>query len=147
MTTKIITPYIFALLLSFAYIGNSYASASEVTGTLSAGTSGASSQTSGTVGGSVDGGNSISGTVSGGSSSGGSSRGGSSSGGSSNSGPTGQVLGAATDNVLAQATTPGFPNAGSLPDEPTPSATTVIASVLALGALLMVTLRRYKLLS
>jgi hypothetical protein len=130
MTKKVLMNYVPALLVAFALIGVSFASASEVTGTLSSKTS-TSSVATGDIGGTVSSSSlstgDIGGTVSsdgsgGGSSSGGTrSNSGSSSGGgsgrsSADSAPDGAVLGATSDNVSA----PSFPSTGSIAEEHTP---------------------------
>lgn len=107
MTKTMITSYALLLFMALAAVGAASAEASEVTGTLSSDTSVGSDPTgniTGTVT-STNGGD-------GGSSSGGSRSNGNSSGSSSNA-PSGEVLGASTDNMQ----TPSFPNAGSAPDE------------------------------
>jgi hypothetical protein len=122
MTTKIITTRFLTLFVLGICIGASFASASEVVGTLSSDTTN-TSQATGLVGGEVLSTNSISGTVSGGSGNGG--------GRSSNSSPSGSVLGAAT--VSGQS--PSFPNAGMIFEETSPLKQTISFLLLLSAAL------------
>ncbi len=104
MTKKIITSYATFLCMAIAMVGITTAHASEVTGTLSSDTS-SDMGTTGNIGGTVE-------SENGGSSSGGSSRGSRGGSGSLANAPSGSVLAASTDTTP----TPGFPNAGALPD-------------------------------
>ena len=106
MTKQLFTSYVPALLLAFALVGVSFASASEVTGTLSSEAT-ANSPTVGDISGTVSGGSNGGGSSSG--SSGGATRG--VGGGSADPSPDGAVLGVDTDAVSA----PAFPNAGFAP--------------------------------